>query len=74
MMERLLARGAAIAAREADVMAALIEQAARDELPSDVGVELVDGGVVIFGRGLLQRFLFDGRLRGLAMLAKGLRR
>lgn len=74
MMERLLARGAAIAAREADFMAELIEQAARDELPPDVGVERIDGGVAIFGRGVLRRFLFDARLRGLAMLAKGLRR
>jgi len=74
MMERLVARGAAIAAREADILVALIEQAAREELPSDVGVERIGDGVAIFGRGLLRRFLFDVRLRGLTMLAKGLRR
>ena len=71
MMEGLLARATAIAARRADMLAALLEQAARDELPGDIGVERVDEGIVLRGRGLARRMLDDARLRGFGLLLKG---
>ena len=70
MMERLLARGREIAARRVEMMAVLVEQAARDELPADIGVERSDAGVAIFGRRIAARLLGDARLRGLAALVR----
>jgi hypothetical protein len=72
MMERLLARGADIAAQRVEMLAALIEQAAREELPADVSVERSAEDVAIVGRGIGARLLGDSRLRGLAMLVRGL--
>lgn len=74
MMERLLARGKAIAVRRTEIMMELIEQAARDELPADVGVERAADGVAIVGRRIAARLIGDARLRGLAMLVRGLGR
>jgi hypothetical protein len=72
MMERLLARGREIGVRRVEMMMALVEQAARDELPADIGVERIEGGVALFGRRIAVRLLGDARLRGLAALVRGL--
>jgi hypothetical protein len=74
MMERLLARGREIGARRVEMMMALVEQAARDELPPDIGVERIEGGVALLGRRIAVRLLGDARLRGLAALVRGLAR
>lgn len=74
MMERLLERARAIGARRVAVLAALIEHAARDELPAEVEVEPVAGGIVLAGRRLGRRMLDDARLRGIGLLVKALLR
>lgn len=71
MMERLLARGREIGLRRARELVALVEQAAIEELPPDLGVERVDDGVAVAGRRLMRRLIDDARLRGLGLLVKG---
>jgi hypothetical protein len=53
------------------MLAALIEQAAREELPADVTVEPFEGGLMLAGRRLARRMFDDARLRGIGLLAKG---
>jgi hypothetical protein len=71
MMDRLLARGLALGRARATMLAALIEQAAREELPADVTVEPFEGGLTLAGRRLARRMFDDARLRGIGLLAKG---
>lgn len=71
MMEGLLARGAVIAARRAEMLVATLAQAARDELPADISVEPMERGIALIGRRLARRMVDDARLRGLGLLAKG---
>lgn len=42
-----------------------ILQEARDTVPRDVQVERVAGGIVLRGRALARRALYDARLRGI---------
>ena len=71
MMERLLARGREFGSRRVEEIGALIEQTAIEELPPDLRIERVGGGVTILGRGLARRLLHDARLRGIGLLMKG---
>ena len=74
MMDRLLARGRAIAVRRtAELIDALVE-ATEAELPPGLAVERRDDGIAIAGRDLARRLAYDARLRGLTLLLKAMRR
>ena len=61
MFERVLRRGEAKAARRARELAGLVAA----EVPDGVAAEVVEGGVVLSGRGLRVRMATEGVLRSL---------
>lgn len=71
MFERLMERGQQFGERRKIETLARLERRIGKDLPSGVGVEAVEEGIVLIGRGLLRRMLSDVRLRGIGFLAKG---
>jgi hypothetical protein len=65
MFERLIERGRSAGARRAAARLRRIEAELGSELPRGVGCEAEGERIVIFGRGLLRRYLLDQSLRAL---------
>ena len=63
MFERLVERAGLAAERRVSAKVRKIEAELEGELPPGIGCEAGDEGVVIFGRGLLRRYLLDAALR-----------
>jgi plasmid stability protein len=68
MFERLTERAGRAAERRAAMKMRRMEAELRSVLPQGIGCEAGDKSVVIFGRGLLRRYVVDPSLR--AMLGK----
>ena len=71
MFERLMERGKQLGERQRMQSIARLAERAGADLPSGIGVEAVEEGIVLIGRGLLRRMLGDARLRAIGFLAKG---
>lgn len=65
MFERLVSKVEARAEQRAEVAALVLTDRMRAELPRDIQVEAVRGGVRLSGRGLMRRFALDAALRWL---------
>jgi hypothetical protein len=63
MFERLRSHIEWMARRRADVRAAGLAERMRDTLPARIGTESIEGGVRLYGRGLVRRLLLDPALR-----------
>lgn len=65
MFERLVERAGQAAERQVSARVRRIKSELESELPPGIGCEAGDEGVVIFGRGLLRRYLVDPALRSM---------
>jgi hypothetical protein len=66
MLEALAARGAAIGQTARRGLRARVAATLREEAPRGVRVEEVEAGVLLSGRGLVQRSFVDPALRWIA--------
>ena len=66
MFERLMARAEALAEAAARRRRVALAETLREEAPAGVGVEAVEEGAILSGRGLVRRFALEPALRWLA--------